>query len=424
MKNKLLFLLLLLIIPGCVYASDFYLACDKGPFKSNQTFNCQIKVSESYVYEEVSATINGTNNLICSAPVIGQGLEEVELTDNSFKAKGQEVTGVIASFSCAVKELKNDVTDQIEIDNFSYKTKEKENVEVLRSSKLELKKMEIEEIKDDKPRDVTYKESLLSSLSSPQLNFTFSSYLTKYEQEVTNDVTHIDLSYETMVEGATTELQGSLDLSEGINIIDVYVTSPDGIHRTCYTIYVTRLKEGEDIYYPEQDSTLKSLKIKGKSIGFEINKYEYNLHLYSNESSIVVEAEANNKDAKVDIDKMDNLKNGDKITVTVTSVDGINKTKYVINVHKDAPKRNYTPVIVIGGIVLAIILIFVGVVKTNNKKISETTVTVQQPIQPEQPQVNPMQPVQPVTPQPQAQVVDPNAQQPQNPVDTSNNTNI
>ena len=149
--------------------------------------------------------------------------------------------------------------------------------------------------------------------------------------------------------------------------------------------------------------------------------YSYNLHLYSNEDSIEVEAVANNQDASVDIDKTSKLKNGDIITITVTSVDGINKTKYKIKVSKDAPKKNYTPVIIIGGIVLAIIGVFVGVVKTTNKKAPDTPEpTTQTPVQQTQVQTNPMKPVQPVAPQVQPQVTE----QSQNPVDTSNNTNI
>ena len=427
MKKKLL-LLFILFIPVRVYASDFFITCDKGPFKSNTVFNCQLKAAKAHTYKEISATVKDTVNLSCSTPVIGEGLEEVEMTDNSFKAKGQEVTGVIAAFSCQVKELRNDTTDQIEIDDLTYTIEstgkeEKEQVEVIRSSKLELKKIEVDEIKDNKPRDVSVKESLLSSLSSPQLEFVFSSYLTKYEKEVTNGVTHIDVNYTTMVEGATVEVQGDVDLKEGLNVIDLYVTSPDGGHKTCYTLYVTRLKEGEDIYYSEQDSTLKSLKIKGKSIGFDINKYTYDLHLKADEDKIEVETVANNKDAVVDIDKTSGLKNGDIITVTVTSVDGLNKTKYTIRVHKDAPKKNYTPAIIITGVVLAIIGVFVGVVKTTNRKAPDV------PTQPEIPneteaQVDPTKPVsfaQPTQPQAveQPQVVE----QPTQPVDTSNNTN-
>lgn len=421
MKNKTLFFLLLLLFPCVVHASDFAIICDHGPFKSKDVINCQIKVVKTYLYDEISATIKDTDNLVCSTPVIGQGLEEIETTENSFKYKGQENTSVISSFSCEVKELNIDKTDQIIIDDFSYTIKGEKKTEVLRSSNLELKKIEVEDIKDDKPRDVSFKESLLSNLTSPQLSFVFSSYLTKYEIEVLNEVDKIELNPTLMDETSTVDIQGSLELSEGLNTIDIYVTSQDGEHKTCYTLYINRLKSGEEIYYPEQDASLKSLRIKGKSIGFKTDKYNYNLHLYSDESKIDMETIANYEGATVDIDKTENLKNGDIITVTVTSADGINKNKYVIKVSKDAPKKNITPYVVIALIVFGAIGAIVGFVKTTNKKAPDTpepntNEEVQGSAQP-QVQSTVQQPSQPIQ-----QQVDPNNNV--NPVDTSNNTNI
>ena len=156
----------------------------------------------------------------------------------------------------------------------------------------------------------------------------------------------------------------------GDNIIDIYVTSPDGATKLCYTLNIKRLKRGEEIYYAEKDSSLKSLEITGFPINFESIILDYNIHLKYDQDKLEVKTVATNENAKVDVSSTENLNSGDNIEITVTSEDGSTKTVYMIHISKDNPPKDYRTTIYIGAFVIAITIVIIIILKTNrtNKK--------------------------------------------------------
>ena len=450
-----LIITLLIIIPIKVNALS--IQCDEGDLKYGSDFKCNLIGPAGVTYKELSATMDTNEYIECSI-----GTYAKDLTENKQEIK---TSGTVQGdgevpyiqFNCSVKaKVSDNAETQFILKDVKYEDSndQKTSGEVLRGNKLTIKKLEdkVTTTKDTKPRSTSNGNSLLKKLSDKGLDeyFTFSKFITKYKIDVLYELDEINLTYEPNVEGADVRIEGNQKLELGLNIIDIYVTSPNLESQTCYTLEITRLPRGEAIYYPEKDATLKKLTVKGYPFDFESIINEYTIKVDSTVNQLDITAYTTVDGAHTLIEGNNDIKNKSTVSIIVTSKDNSVKNTYSILVLKEKEAADYSSYIYLGVIVLVLLIVIIFIVKSSSKRNSEVekdmakftkifskkkknneqtqnsnqqvqqiqqTVPVQpvqgvtpvQPIQPVQPVpgVVPVQPVQPVQPVPGVMPVQP-----------------
>ena len=374
MKHIKYIILLLLIIPINVFA--YKLECPEGPFNYGDTFLCQVTGNTMQQYDLISGSLDTikSGNLSCSFSGYAYGLEPLDVPKkNGFSYKGKSDDPTLVTYKCEVANKVSETTkEQLTISDFKYHIFDDNrdaSTEILRSGLIILNQYveQVQEVVDTRSRKTDNPDTRLKLISDENLDFTFSSFKTEYDLSVLFEVEKLNLYVVTNNEASTYRIEGSQELQIGMNVIDIYVTSPDGSATTCYTLNINRLKRGEEIYYPEKDSSLSSLSVDGYDISFESIILDYRIHVGYNVDYLNINAVATNSNAKIDISNTDNIKNGDTITVTVTSQDKSSQTVYMINITKDPKPKDYRPYIYGGLIVVALIIVIVIILITNQK---------------------------------------------------------
>lgn len=371
MKKIKYLLLLIMLLPITAFAYD--IKCPSGPYKYQDKFECDI-TGDNLNYDEFSGTVKttGNNNLTCSIKDHENGMETITGDDEmSFSRKGTSYDEVLVKVECEVTgQPTTSMNEQLMVPNLKYHVYDSNtdvSNEVLRSGYIVVSAYKEDEPQTKtKPRDTTNPNVRLKIISDENLDFTFSAFKTVYDISVLFDVNKLNLNIVPQNESSTYEIVGSQNLEIGDNVIDIYVTSTDG-SQLCYTLNIKRLKRGEEIYYPEKDSSLKSLEIEGYKINFESIILDYSINLKYDVSEIKVTAIPTNENAGVSLSTTKNLNNGDTVEVTVTSEDKSTKTVYMINITKDQPPKDYRTAIYIGAFVVAISIVIIIILKTNNK---------------------------------------------------------
>lgn len=370
-RNYVFYFLLLCLIPFHVHAYE--LDCDKGPLKFNSTFYCSVLGDENLNYESISGTMKENEYASCVVSYHGNGLtnELNAVAGKSFSYKGRALSEIITQYKCQViKKPASDMQIQLQIDDFKYKLDGEAafKEEVLRSDSIELSQyIEPTTTTTTKPRDTSNSNARLKSITDPSFAFNFSGFKTEYDVQVPYETERLNLKIEPFNKDASIRTVGNMNLTVGKNTIDIYVTSPDGAARTCYTLNITRLEEGKNIYNTDGDSTLSNLTIIGHSIPFKKETLEYSIHLDQNTSSLKIEPTTSFEGATYSINKTENIQNGDRILITVTSKDKSSTTVYQIKVTKDVPKKMNMKYFILGGLGGAI-LIIIGLIVYTSKK--------------------------------------------------------
>lgn len=229
-------------------------------------------------------------------------------------------------------------------------------------------------------------------VSPKEYDFTgFNKNKTSYSVTVPNDVDSLKVAYKTEHAKAKVTVTGNNDLEVGSNTIKVVVTAEDGKTKKTYTIKVTKLatedsKPGNLI--DENDSTdlgLKSLSLKELDITPEFKKnvysYEATIDMDTKDMSKVdVEAEADTKDATVEITGNTDLQEGENvINVIVKSKTSSEQTVYQITVNKvskaseiaSSGKKIRKEHIIIGLFITAAIIAIIIIIKMNKGRKDE-----------------------------------------------------
>lgn len=371
--TNIVLLIVLAIIPF-VSVSAFEITCDEGIHEFEEFFNCHLTgANTNENYDTLSGTITNNEYVNCLRYTDGMGLSNQNTTDNkAFSYIGKPTTNVVSTFRCQViKKAEEEQKVQIFINDFKSHTNTQAgsaSEEIVRSNYINIAKyVEKTTTASTKPRDTSNSNSRLKALADDNLNITFSGFITEYNAEVLYEVEKLDLKIYPFNSDASYRVVGNQTLNVGLNVIDIYVTSPDGAHTTCYTLNVTRLKEGESVYYPESDSSLKNLTVTGYTIGFKPDVSEYKLHLDNQTNKVEVNAIPNVDKATVNISNTSNLTNGSVISITIISEDLTSETKYKIIITKDAPKKDYTPYIILGILGILGIIVVLIIIYTNKK---------------------------------------------------------
>lgn len=165
---------------------------------------------------------------------------------------------------------------------------------------------------------------------------------TKYEVSVPNSVKSVEVYAKAKESKATISGTGKVELKEGQNTEEVVVTAEDGTKKT-YTIVITRLKEGEKITEQKTSTgvSLKSLKVDGYELNsqFEPEKYEYEVNIEGEETSLNIIAEAVQSSDSVQILGNENLVDGKNIVnILVSDSKEENSVIYELTINKNFEK--------------------------------------------------------------------------------------
>lgn len=219
-------------------------------------------------------------------------------------------------------------------------------------------------------------EKALKSLEVEGYKLTpeFSSEVTEYTLNVTEDVTSLDIKAEPEDEKAKVKITGNDELLDGVNKIEIKVTAEDGTERK-YTINVIK---GE-----MSSLGLEELNISG---GYTLNPtfssdvYEYTLEINDlSVTSLDIEAVANVEDADIEIVGNTELKPGENIvTILVKSADGndIRTYQIIVNIVEKQEEQiiagiDNNDLFVYGGIALGVIvlIIIIAVIRHRRKML-------------------------------------------------------
>ena len=279
---------------------------------------------------------------------VPNGLEEVEIYAEKLDSKAT----VKGTGKVSLKEGKN--TFNVVVTAEDGKTTKTYTLNIIR-------KTEEEENKS---------EARLSNLGIRPKQYDFSGFkrnTKEYSVDVPNDVEEVEIYATAISAKAKISGTGKVTLKEGKNTFNVGVTAEDGTKQT-YTLIITRKdipttnnettnetdegtssteeqkKEPEktDIDEDNKKLGLSKLTIKDNSISpkFNANTYEYTIGLTQDLASIEIEAEANNKDATVEIVGNENLKDGENIiTILVKNAKTEDVATYQIIVNKNVVKQ-------------------------------------------------------------------------------------
>ena len=219
-------------------------------------------------------------------------------------------------------------------------------------------------------------EKALKSLEVEGYKLTpeFSSEVTEYTLNVTEDVTSLNIKAEPEDDKAKVKITGNDKLLDGVNKIEIKVTAEDGTERK-YTINVIK---GE-----MSSLGLSELNISG---GYTLNPtfspdvYEYTLEINDlSVTSLDIEAVANVEDADIEIVGNTELKPGENIvTILVKSADGndIRTYQIIVNIVEKQEEQiiagiDNNDLFVYGGIALGVIvlIIIIAVIRHRRKML-------------------------------------------------------
>lgn len=358
--KKYLFLLLILF-PLSVNAYE--LSCDSGSYGFKDYFHCYV-TGEVKEYNNISGYLSDNEYVDCKVASVDSKLTRNESRELDFELSGTPEDTKLVDYLCQVnKTLDSKKNIQLTIDNF----KTNDITQILSSDYIELSNKSNNSAKDDKPRDTKNKNTLLESLSIKELDIKFSKFLTTYSYSVLYNVSKLTLDYKTVNPSSTVVIDGSTDLNIGMNIIDLYVIDEEN-NKTCYTLKINRLPEGEEIYYEDQDDYLANLEVEGYSINFDRNKTDYVLKLPNAIESLNINANPNIKDAYVEILGNSNLHNGSIISINVTSTNKQNTRRYEIKIIKEVEKKSSISIFILIGLGILFVLGIFIFLKTSKRE--------------------------------------------------------
>lgn len=160
----------------------------------------------------------------------------------------------------------------------------------------------------------------------------FKKYNYEYYLNVPNDVKEIEVLAITENPNSKVEISGNTNLKEGLNNIEIQVTSEDLTQKKVYYIQATKTPDLE-----LANTNLETLAIEDALLNpaFDINETIYKTEISSFTENINILAIPQNEKASVEIQGKENLKQGNNlITIIVTAPNGFTQKKYKINVYK------------------------------------------------------------------------------------------
>jgi hypothetical protein len=185
-------------------------------------------------------------------------------------------------------------------------------------------------------------DASLSNLKIP--NATLSPKFDKNTYEYTTELT--DLT-EITVNATATDTNAKIMISEnykslvkGENVIKITVTAENGTTTKTYQIKANLTVTPTEEEKLKANALLKAIEVKNYELEFASEIKKYTLSVPYKTKKLTINAEAVNPNAKVEIDKADNLKVGkNEIKIVVTSEDTENTETYILNVTREKEEK-------------------------------------------------------------------------------------
>ena len=337
--------------------------------------------SKTVYYLTVSNDINSVNIIAKAvdefATITGDGVQNLEVGQNDFVVEVTSESGNIKAYSIIITKLGSsnnnlnkldvlngtitpnysneelnynvvipyeedqlDLDIELEDDNASYSIIGNSNLKVGNNLVQVLVTSESGQIRTIKlnveRKDIV--SALLKNLKikNYKLNPEFNSYVTNYNLTIDNEITTLVFDLvETLDNEATYEIIGNSDLQVGNNVIEIIVTSSNGVDTETYTLNVNKQAYSNSfldyLYTSEGDLT----PIFNKSI------MEYSIDVDENVETIELIGEAVDKSTTiVGLGEKQIQKGENRFAITLTTISGIKRTYYV-TVNRAKGNNNY-----------------------------------------------------------------------------------
>ena len=184
---------------------------------------------------------------------------------------------------------------------------------------------------DGTPFEVTTKKTSSITVSTKLKSLTISNYeldfksnVYGYSLTIDDNVNELDIKAEAEDSNAKVEINGNTNLVNGSKIV-ISVTVND--KKSEYVLNIVK----------NASTKLKSLIVTNYQLDFKSDVYGYSLIINDNVNELDIKAEAEDSNAKVEINGNTNLVNGSKIVISVTVND--KKSEYVLNIVKNASTK-------------------------------------------------------------------------------------
>ena len=337
--KKLIFLILFFIsIIFCNYSfaeskANVYLTSNKSTIRKG---------------EEVEISINIENNTICAYDLNFyfdtdkfeyikeddlSNLENDHIISLWYDETGgsNPKTGIIKTFKFRAKEEGSGYF--IVNGNFYTKNGQKINTS-FRETSVEIKENIIQERITKEGTETNPSNSSLQGLSLNIEGITpeFKSDVYKYYVTVPTSINNILVTVTPSNKDANVTVTGNTNLKNGLNIININVTSYDNTNTTDYKIYVSKTDDEEST-----NTNLETLAIENTLLNniFDNSITNYNIEVGNKVDSLNILAIPEDESASVEINKSNTLQEGNNtIKITVTAKNGYTKKEYIINVYK------------------------------------------------------------------------------------------
>lgn len=217
--------------------------------------------------------------------------------------------------------------------NFYTKNGQKINTS-FRETSVEIK----ENIKQERiTKEGTETNQSNSSLQSLNLDIEgitpmFKSDVYKYYLTVPTSINDILVTATPSNKNSNVTITGNTNLKNGLNVININVTSVDNINTNNYEIYVSKTDDKESA-----NTNLETLAIENTLLNniFDNSITNYNIEVGNSVDSLNILAIPEDENASVEINKSNTFQEGNNtIKVTVTAKNGYTKKEYIINVYK------------------------------------------------------------------------------------------
>ena len=303
--------------------------------------------------EEVEISINIENNKICAYDLnlyFDTNKFEYIKEDELSNLKDDHIislwyddtggsnpkTGIIKTFKFRAKE---DGTGYFIVNVNFYNRNGQEINTSFKETSVEIK----ENIKQERiTKEGTETNQSNSSLQSLNLDIEgitpeFKSDVYKYYLTVPTSINNILVTVTPSNKDANVTVTGNTNLKNGLNVININVTSVDNTNTTNYEIYVTKTDDKDST-----NTNLETLAIENTLLNniFDNSITNYNIEVGNKVDSLNILAIPEDESASVEISKSNTLQEGNNIIkVTVIAKNGFSKKEYIINVYKRNEKE-------------------------------------------------------------------------------------
>ena len=250
----------------------------------------------------------------------GQNKEIEELANLKFKSKQNG----IALFS-VIAEIYNEKGEKIDLNYTNIEVKIGENAK----NDSEQENREIDENTSAKDDDATLQ---IMRVNREGINPNFDKNVKEYYLLIDEDVKDLDITAIPSNKDAKVDIIGNKNLKNGLNKVEIKVTSKDKSKTNEYIINVTKTNN-----FKNSNADLEILAVEYFELTpeFDKNVTNYFVEVSNKVDKLNIFAVPVDEDAKNNISGNENLKVGNnKIIISVTARDGVTEKKYYINAYR------------------------------------------------------------------------------------------